>query len=371
MKQRVITVDRVMGVLKAFLSRKVVIEFDKVKFRYANLTWKRILNWFLCEMSYVFKVRRPWGYPTLIQIEPVRGCNLRCPQCYVVSQDMGTGQIRQEDFRKLVDEVSDYTMFLHFWGWGEPFLSKDMFEMISYAKSKGLKIITSTNGHYFDDDKNVNALLDSGLDTLIFAVDGVDQESYEKYRTRGDFERVMRGLRALVKKKRERNVEYPTINLRMVVTKDNEDQIDAMKALASEVEADCLSLKTIGCFGSEEGFDDLLPSNPAYHRYRYDKQGKPIRKKNLCRKMWNHPVVFYDGQVSMCDYALEVSLGNVFENGGRSFGSIWFGDEYADARVRFMGAERNKKYCQECGLNFADHDDFVSHIFSLEEMGSQ
>ncbi len=101
----------------------------------------------------------------------------------------------------------------------------------------------------------------------------------------------------------------------------NENQIDAMKALASEVEADCLSLKTMGCFGSEEGFDSLLPSNPAYHRYRYDDQGKPIQKKNLCRKMWNHPVVFYDGQVSMCDYALEVSRGNVFENGGRSFGS--------------------------------------------------
>jgi MoaA/NifB/PqqE/SkfB family radical SAM enzyme len=65
-------------------------------------------------------------------------------------------------------------MFLHFCGWGEPFLNKDLFSMIRYAKDKGIKIITSTNGHFFE---NVDKLLDTGLDVLIFALNGVDKET--------------------------------------------------------------------------------------------------------------------------------------------------------------------------------------------------
>ena len=94
-----------------------------------------------------------------------------------------------------MDEVGDYLLFLHFWGWGEPFMNSDFFSMIRYAKSKGLKIITSTNGHFFEDDKNIDQLIDSGLDVLIFALDGLDEKTYEQYRAQGDLQKAMRGLK--------------------------------------------------------------------------------------------------------------------------------------------------------------------------------
>ena len=54
-----------------------------------------------------------------------------------------------DTFTKILDEVGGYIFTLLFWGWGEPFLDPRAFDMIAYARAKGIKVISSTNGHLF------------------------------------------------------------------------------------------------------------------------------------------------------------------------------------------------------------------------------
>ena len=357
----------ILKTIKTLLTRRLVLTFDKVNFTYTSLSWKRLRNWFLAELSYVIKSDKAWAYPTHLQVEPSNVCNLRCPLCHVVTDNKPRGFLSLCDFKKLINEVGDYLLFLHFWGWGEPFLNKDFFSMIRFAKDKGIKIITSTNGHFFEDEQNVDQLIDSGLDVLIFAVDGVDKETYEKYRQNGDFEKAIRGLQLLLRRRKERGVSLPLVNLRMLITRHNEHQVMQMKDLAQKMGVDILTLKTLCSFDNKTEGEDLVPCNWEYRRFEYDDKGIPIRKKNRCKKMWNHPTVYLDGTVVPCDYytGKEFSLGNAFTNAGQEFHRVWFGKDFRQFRVRFRKGMCSDLRCENCSMNFADVNRCVSHAFSL------
>jgi MoaA/NifB/PqqE/SkfB family radical SAM enzyme len=361
---------RVLNVLKTFGTRRLVITFDKIDFTYTALSWKRLRNWFLSELSYVLKSDRAWAYPTHLQIEPTNMCNLRCPVCHIVTDNKPRGLLSLKNFEKLIDEVGDHLLFLHLWGWGEPFINQDFFSMIAYAKSKGLKMISSTNGHFFEEEKNIDHLIDSGLDVLIFALDGVIRETYEKYRHQGDFDKALRGLRFLLQRRKQRGASSPLLNLRMLVTRDNEDEVPKMRRLAQEIGVDVLTLKTLNTFDNEAEGNCLLPLQSEYRRFEYNESGQPIRKKNLCKKLWNHPTVYRDGVVVPCDYhtGLELSLGNVFSDYGGGFREIWFGERFRQLRARFLKGKRSGLRCENCALNFANVDRCVSHVFNLKNV---
>lgn len=358
---------RGLNILKTLITRRLVITFDKVDFTYTHLSWKRLRNWFLAELSYSLKSKSSWAYPTHLQVEPTNDCNLRCPLCHIVTDNKPRGLLNIDDFKRLIDEVGDYLLFLHFWGWGEPFLNKDFFSMIRYAKDKGIKIITSTNGHFFENDENVDKLIDSGLDVLIFALDGVNKETYEKYRQKGDFDKAIQGLRLLLRRREKRETSFPLINLRMLVTRDNEGQVSQMRSLAQNMGVDVLTLKTMCSFDNEAKWESIVPCNLEYRRFEYDDEGQPIRIKNPCKKPWNHPTVYRDGTVVPCDYYTgeEFSLGNVFTNDGSGFRQVWFGNSFQQFRYRFRKGERSGLRCEDCSLNFADVDQCVSHAFAI------
>jgi MoaA/NifB/PqqE/SkfB family radical SAM enzyme len=361
---------KIFKTLRTFATRNLTFTFDKVDFAYTHLSWKRMWNWFLAELSYSLKSDRAWAFPTHLQIEPANLCNLRCPVCHIVTDNKPQGLLSLENFEKLIDEVGDYLLFLHLWGWGEPFINQDFFSMIRYAKNKGIKMISSTNGHFFEDKKNIDRLIDSRLDVLIFALDGVTQETYEKYRHQGDFDKALRGLRLLLERRKERKALSPLLNLRMLVTRDNEDEVPQMKKLAQQIGVDMLTLKTMNTFDNEAEGHCLLPLQSEYLRFEYDDSGQPIKKKNLCKKLWNHPTVYRDGVVVPCDYytGQELPLGHVFNGHGSGFREVWFGERFRQLRSRFIKGERSGLRCENCALNFANVDRCVSHAFTFNEI---
>ncbi|MFC1884565.1 radical SAM protein [Thermodesulfobacteriota bacterium] len=358
---------RLKNLLITLLTRRLVIDFDKNEFVYENLPWKKLKNWFLDELSWVFKTSKAWAYPTLIQIEPTNVCNLRCPLCHVVTDNKPRGFMEFKRFKQVMDEIGDYLLFLHFWGWGEPFLSPDFLKMVRYAKKKGIKIISSTNGHFFRNNEDIDDLIDSGLDVLIFAIDGLDRETYDKYRKKGDFDRAVSNLRRLLRRRNELNASTPVVNLRMLVTRDNEKQVVSMKKFAEEKGVDIFTLKTLCSFDNETTARQILPENPDYRRFEYDASGNPIRIKNRCRKPWNHPVIYRDGIVVPCDYHTgdEFSLGNAFNGNQSNFSRVWFGEAYRSFRARFREKQLKGLRCDSCALNYAYVDRCVSHAFKI------
>ncbi len=355
--------QRMLRVVRTIFSRRLVLYYDKVELVLDNLSGKRLVNWFLTELAYVVKRDRVWSLPTHLQIEPTNKCNLRCPVCHVVTDNKPEGRIRLEDFQKIIDQVAESMLVLNLWGWGEPFLNPDIFEMIRYAKSKGVKVVTSTNGHFLQNPGVIDQSLDAAPDILFVALDGADRETYEKYRKNGDFDRVLGGLRLLLQRREELGLKLPRINLRMLLTRDNEQQVQGMKTLAQDIGVDVLSFKTINSFDNPNCGETLLPHSRAYRRFDYDSAGHPVRVKNSCRKLWNHPTIYHDGTLVVCDYytGTDLAIGNVLQD--QTFSQLWFGEKYRQIRRRFADGDRAGLRCDDCSLNFADLGRSIPLVF--------
>ncbi len=316
--------------------------------------WRKLPNMGLTVLSYgvnkLTKKNVAWGHPFLMMIEPTNICNLRCPLCITGSKLMTreNGIMTLDKFKVLMDEMGAYLLHLTLWSQGEPFVNREFCEMVSYANSKGIRTMTSTNGHFLKE--NADAIVKSGLDTLIVAVDGASQETYEKYRVNGKFEKVYEGMKAVSAAKKRLNSRTPEIELQFIVMKHNEHELQTIRELATECGAQVLSLKTAQVYTKEQA-EEFLPLNEKYRRYELDEAGE-IKMKlgeiNFCRWVLLCPVINWDGVVSPCcfDKNAEYPLGNVFDEGGMK--KIWKNETYFQFRKNVFEKRKSIPICTNC-----------------------
>ena len=153
----------------SLISQRVTITCDGIPYHFSRLPYKKIINWLMVESSHFFKPLKPWGFPTRLQIEPSTLCNLTCSLCPVtVVMNRPVGNMNLSTFRKVIDEIGEYIFVIILWDWGEPFLNPDIYQMISYAKQKKIKLVSSTNGHIFAKEKFAEKLVKSGLDNHLY-----------------------------------------------------------------------------------------------------------------------------------------------------------------------------------------------------------
>jgi MoaA/NifB/PqqE/SkfB family radical SAM enzyme len=144
-----------------------------------------------------------------------------------------------DEFRSLIDEAGPYTETINFFNFGEPFLHKDAISMIAYAKSVNPRIflLSDTNGHFFQTEGKQEAIVESGIDRLVFSVDGATQNSYEKYRVRGNLETVLRAMRGIVRIRDHRGLEKPEVIWKYILfrTNDSDREIERAEKMAAEI----------------------------------------------------------------------------------------------------------------------------------------
>jgi radical SAM protein with 4Fe4S-binding SPASM domain len=209
---------------------------------------------------------------------------------------------------------------------------------------------TSTNGNLLFDDEFNKSILLSGLDHLIIALDGASEKSYLTYRKGGDFNKIIEGIRSIVKLKKQLKVKKPIINLRMVVTSFNEHEIPLMKKLADELDVEVLTLKTPNPnFDGSPANEKLIPKNKRYQRYAY--YPGTLKKMDIdeyfCHVPWSATTLFSDGTIVSCEYDLDsdFSFGNIRDE---SFKEIWIGKKAQKFRQKFFKNKENFAFCKNC-----------------------
>ncbi|MEW6600304.1 MAG: radical SAM protein [Nitrospirota bacterium] len=346
------------------LKRRLKFYFELIPYEVKSLSYKRIRNLFLTGLNQFILPSRPLGYPVIAQVEPVNFCNLSCPLCLTTSQTFSRPRsiLPFESFKKVIDDAGDYMLLVVLWIWGEPFLNPDVFKMIQYAKAKDIVLHSSTNGNVrFDEDK-AERLVDSGLDTLVFAVDGVSQETYGKYRRGGNLELVLSNIKTIVRVKKKKNARTPRLIMRFVVMQHNEEEIPSVKKLAKDLEVDFLALKTVDM--PHERGDNLdgryAPGNKKFQRYEYEAGTyKRKRKPFTCMRPWKRLTLDALGEIIPCEYEYKdlFSFGNL--NTGKSSMAIWKSDKATMFRKRFNRGNNDFYLCKDCTYKNSVADDCV------------
>jgi radical SAM protein with 4Fe4S-binding SPASM domain len=246
-------------------------------------------------------------------------------------------------------EWGNYLQVIWLWTWGEPFLNKNIYKMISLAREKNIVVMSSTNGNLRWDDRELEELVKSGLSMLIVAVDGMDQESYSKYRIQGKLDHVLENIKRLVDTKKRLGSTAPLINMRMLVMGHNEHQTEDFAALGKSMGVDIISYKTM-CNYRDGNQNADFPTNKKFLRYDFDKLNDPdfIEDKCYCYRPWRRLEIFADGAVTPCEFDLdrEYLLGRLDDD--IPLTTLWNNSVMKGFRHQFMKDIDKISFCNHC-----------------------
>ena len=277
--------------------------------------------------------------PVSASIEPANYCNLSCPHCPTGRKliEKTDKRLSISDFKEYLDKLLPELMYLNLYFQGEPFLNKDLPEMIRYASDNGVFTCVSTNAIALTEDM-VRRLSESGIGRLIICLDGANEKSYSTYRVGGDFNRVVQAIKFSVKYKLPLEVQC-------LLLSTTEKEIDEIKSLCKELGVNRLVFK------KAQFYDDfLVPENPKYLRYKRDKAGKLLPKaklKNKCWRLFSTIVIDVDGNVPACcfDKSAKYSFGNLKTSNLRE---VWQGDKAVRFRKTILKNRKSIDICNNC-----------------------
>ena len=120
--------------------------------------------------------------PRLIFWELTTGCNLRCVHCRASATELSSpDDLNTEESLALIDQFAEYAPFILVLSGGEPLYRKDVFQLASYATSRGIKVALATNGTLVDESIAKRAK-EAGIVRVAISLDGADAETHDGFR---------------------------------------------------------------------------------------------------------------------------------------------------------------------------------------------
>jgi len=148
-------------------------------------------------------------------------CNLACPYCYaesgntpLVKENLGV-----EDVDRILAEASGLGLEKIVITGGEPFLHKDIIEILKTAKSYGA-VQALTNGTVFNEEVFTEAV--KHVDIMQFSIDSHRSDVNERTRGRGSFEKTLETVKFVSE------LDFKNIVFSMTPTPDNMENIVEM-----------------------------------------------------------------------------------------------------------------------------------------------
>jgi Fe-coproporphyrin III synthase len=150
-----------------------------------------------------------------------RQCNLRCVHCYAHAKaSLQENELSTEEGKALLDDLSRMGVPVILFSGGEPLMRKDLPELASYAVSKGMRAVISTNGTLIT-APIARELKEIGLSYVGISLDGMERIN-DKFRgVDGAFQAALKGIE---------NCQNAGIKvgLRFTINKFNVDEIPAL-----------------------------------------------------------------------------------------------------------------------------------------------
>jgi radical SAM protein with 4Fe4S-binding SPASM domain len=150
-----------------------------------------------------------------------RICNLKCVHCY---NDSGIGKsfndITTEKAKAVLDDLAEFGVPSVLFSGGEPLMRHDLFELIPYAGSKGLRTVISTNGTLINENA-AKKIKDYGVSYVGISLDGIGPIN-DKFRgVDGAFEMAVSGIRNCM-------AAGVRVGLRLTLTKRNVQDLEGL-----------------------------------------------------------------------------------------------------------------------------------------------
>ena len=269
-------------------------------------------------------------FPPCLQIEPASICNYRCLFCYQIDEEFTKknngmmGMMPLDLFKRVIDEAQGKCEAVTLASRGEPLICPDFGPMIKYAGGKFLALKLNTNA-WFLNEKLCYAILEAGVNTVVFSADAASEPTYSRLRVNGNLEKVYANI------KKFRDIREKYFPESKVITR-----VSGVKVPSAD------SLEDMGKFWGE------LVDQVAFVNYNpWENSYKQVVNEitTPCSDLWRRMFVWWDGTVNPCDvdFKSTLSIGNLKSD---SLSGLWKSSKYTSLRESHQ--EKKRSQCEPC-----------------------
>lgn len=168
-------------------------------------------------------------------------CNERCQTCSFWREEESQFVLSRSQALRFIEQCASADVRTICFTGGEPFLRKDVFDLLEFAKLNGLQTEVITNGLLLTERK-AKRVAQSRVDRLFISLDAAEASLNDALRgLQGDFDLTMTAIDHV---KTVRRSPYPQIVLQATISTKNVDQLPGLAECALEkgVEGFCFNL---------------------------------------------------------------------------------------------------------------------------------
>ena len=285
-----------------------------------------------------------YRHPKTVNFEPAASCNLTCTQCFYYSDKYPENLPPKETpklmplelHNKIIDDmaaVQDDAYIEYCWR-GEPLLNKKLPEMVAYAADKGFTTSIASNATLLNED-TAEALIDAGLYSFNFSIDGASSETFEKIRIGANYNQVVDNMKKFIElgEKRKNPPLYIVRNVNL-----EENAQEAMTLVDQWI--DTVDIIVIQ--------HEAVPERHNWHNL--NSQESLDFQRYPCHLLFRNAMIGTNGNIGACNvwYKEEPHevIGNVAAN---SFDDVWAGEEWSHRRkLALEGRYDEVPLCNGC-----------------------
>jgi radical SAM protein with 4Fe4S-binding SPASM domain len=326
--------------------------------------------------------------PLVVSWNLTRKCNLKCPHCYInaTTQEL-KNELTTEESKNLIDQICEVSRPLLILSGGEPLLRSDIYELIRYGVSKGLKMGLGSNGSLID-AAAAKRLKMAGIETVSISLDSHIPEQHDEFRgVRNSWEKAIGAIKAL----QENGV---LVQINTTLTQQNYNQIDDIMSLAENLGVENFHLFFLVPTGRGVKMTDISPAKyenmikttfsriakhklnvrpscaPQFMRIAKDMGLDMSRWIRGCLAGLYYCRVYPNGDITPCPY-LPIKLGNIRK---KSFKEIWFNSDMFKTLRDFnalkgkCGICEHRAICGGCRARaYGLSSDFIDYCGDMHE----
>lgn len=181
----------------------------------------------------IISTLKHYTFPPVVIIETINKCNLNCIMCPQSELTRAVGTMPEVLFHKIIDDVAVHSpaqtqLWLAIMG--EVLLLKSKaVEFIQYAVDSGIEQVNLNTNLVPANEQLCEDLVKTQLSRIIIGLDAGTRETYDKVRCGGDFDKVMKNIKTLVRVKKENGLSKPEIIPQFIVLEENKHDLEAFK----------------------------------------------------------------------------------------------------------------------------------------------
>lgn len=319
-------------------------------------------------------------YPIYMEVSPAGACNHRCLYCGLDFMDYEPRCLDTGLFKERLSELGKLGLkSIMYAGEGEPFLHRDMAEIINYTKESGIDAAVTTNGVLFK--REIADRILGSIEWLKVSINGAASDTYAKIHRcdAGDFNRVIENMSYAVKTRKGNNYSC-ALGMQLLLLPENCHEAVPLAKLARDIGMDYLVIKPYSQhpqskttkyssvkYSDYEYLADELESfntnefNVVFRLHTMKKWDKGKRNYNCCLALPFWSYIDAGGNVWGCSVYLSDErflYGNIYE---QSFRQIWEGEKRLKS-LRWVEGELDASLCRvNCRM-----DEVNRYLWSLK-----